>query len=283
MEFAKWEALGNDYLIVDLARTAFRATPPNVQLLCDRHRGVGADGILVIDADAASGTGAVATLRIFNPDGSEAELSGNGARQAFLYLHREGRAPADRFSLLTQAGEINAEILGPDRARVQMGRAAVASGHFPEGAQDGKGTIAAGGELWAFQHVAIGNPQCAIRLADREALEGLDLSSAGPEIERAPIFPGRTNVSWWTETAPGQIRARIFERGVGETTASGTGACGAAVDYVLRGGPAEVAVEMDGGELTVTVSPELDVELAGEAHELFRGQLSGELAGQLGD
>ena len=279
MDFAKWEALGNDYLIVDLARTAFRPTPQNVQLLCDRHRGVGADGILLIEEAPASG--AAATLRIFNPDGSEAELSGNGARQAFLYLHREGRAPGARFSLLTQAGEIHAEILSADTARVEMGRATVTSGHYPEGGQDGRGTIAAGGELWAFQHVAVGNPQCSIRLADREALEGLDLSTAGPEIERAPIFPGRTNVSWWTEVTPGRIRARIFERGVGETTASGTGACGAAVDYVLRGAPAEVAVEMDGGELTVAVSDELDVSLAGEAHELFRGQLSDELAARL--
>ena len=279
MEFAKWEALGNDYVIVDLARTAFQATPGNVRLLCDRHRGVGADGLLLLEE--AAGGEAVAALRIFNPDGSEAELSGNGARQAFLYLHREGRAPGERFSLLTPAGEIHAEILSAESARVEMGRASVTSAHYPEGGQDGRGTIAAGGELWAFQHVAVGNPQCAIRLADQEALEELDLSSAGPEIEGAPGFPGRTNVSWWTETAPGRIRARIFERGVGETSASGTGACGAAVDYVIRGGPADVAVEMDGGELIATVSPGLDVALAGEARELFRGELSDGLAKRL--
>lgn len=279
MDFAKWEALGNDYLIVDRAHTAFEPTPANVALLCDRHLGVGADGVLVL-GKATEGD-AVASLRIFNPDGSEAELSGNGARQAFLYLHREGRAPGSRFSLQVAAGELRAEILAPDRASVEMGRASVVSPHYPDGPDDGRGTIAAGAELWAFQHVAVGNPQCAIHVADRDALEGLDLEPPGTEIESAGIFPGRTNVSWWTETGPGRIRARIFERGVGETTASGTGACGAAVDYVLRGGQEQVEVEMDGGELAVTVSPGLDVTLAGQARELFRGRLSDELAGQL--
>lgn len=279
MEFAKWEALGNDYVIVDRATSGFRPTPRNVGLLCDRHRGIGADGVLLLDEPPDGGS--VASLRIFNPDGSEAELSGNGARQAFLYLHREGRAPGSRFALATPAGEVRAEILADDRAQVDMGRAVVSSGQYPDGDPDGRGTVAAGGELWAFQHVSIGNPQCAIRIAERDALEALDLSIPGPEIENAEIFPGRTNVSWWTETGPGTIRARIFERGVGETTASGTGACGAAVDYVLRGAGDEVTVEMDGGALTVTVAEDLHVDLAGEAHEVYRGRTGPELASRL--
>ena len=279
MEFAKWEALGNDYVIVDLTTNDFLPTPANVGLICDRHRGIGADGMLLLD-EPPSGA-AVASLKIFNPDGSEAELSGNGARQAFLYLHREGRAPGSRFSLATPAGEVRAEILAEDRARVDMGRASLTSDQYPGGEPDGKGTLAAGGELWSFQHVSIGNPQCAIRIAEPDALEGLDLAVPGPEIEHAKICPGRTNVSWWTETGPGRIRARIFERGVGETTASGTGACGAAVDYVLRGAGPEVTVEMEGGELEVQVGEDLHVDLAGEAHELFRGQIGAELAAQL--
>jgi diaminopimelate epimerase len=279
MEFAKWEALGNDYVIVDRTTSDFLPTPANVGLICDRHRGIGADGMLLLDEPPSGAS--VASLKIFNPDGSEAELSGNGARQAFLYLHREGRAPGSRFSLATAAGEVRAEILADDRARVDMGRATLSSNQYPGGEPDGKGTLAAGGELWAFQHVSIGNPQCAIRIAEAGALEGLDLTAAGPEIEHAAIFPGRTNVSWWTETAPGRIRARIFERGVGETTASGTGACGAAVDYVLRGAEAEVTVEMEGGELEVKVDEDLHVDLAGEAHELFRGRVGADLAARL--
>lgn len=279
MEFAKWEALGNDYVIVDLATNDFLPTPANVGLICDRHRGIGSDGMLLLDEPPSGAS--VASLKIFNPDGSEAELSGNGARQAFLYLHREGRAPGSRFSLATPAGEVRAEILAEDRARVDMGRASLASDQYPGGEPDGRGTLAAGGELWAFQHVSIGNPQCAIRIAEPDALEGLDLAAAGPEIEHAAIFPGRTNVSWWSETAPGKISARIFERGVGETTASGTGACGAAVDYVLRGAGPEVTVAMEGGELEVKVDEDLHVDLAGEAHELFRGRIGADLASQL--
>lgn len=272
MEFAKWEALGNDYVLIDRAATGFRPDPERVRHLCDRHRGIGADGIVLIDEpDRAE---AAASLRIFNADGSEAEISGNGVRQAVLYLHAAGRAPGDRFAVQTQAGIRRAEVTGPGAARVEMGTATTTSTQYPEGEADGLGTLAAGGELWAFRHVSIGNPQCTIRTADTEELTGLDLDEAGPAIENAPAFPERTNVSWWTELGEGRIRARLFERGVGETSASGTGACGAAVDYVLRGGPSPVVVEMDGGALEVTVDGNLGVSLAGSAREVYRGQLA---------
>lgn len=280
MDFAKWTALGNDYVILDEARGASVPDAAAVRLLCDRHLGVGGDGVLVI-GETPPGE-AVASLRIFNADGSEAELSGNGVRQAFLYLSAEGRAPGPEFSISTPAGELRARILSPSRASVEMGTAAVASGQYPDGEADGRGTIAAGGELWSFQHVSIGNPQCAIRIQDIEALESLELSEPGGEIEHSGLFPGRTNVSWWAELAPGKIRARIHERGVGETSSSGTGACGAAVDYCLRGGEGAVTVVMDGGELDVEIGEGLEVSLAGEAHELFRGALSPALLDRLG-
>lgn len=279
MQFAKWEALGNDYVILDCGDPEFVPTPANVALICDRHEGVGSDGLLLVGEPSSPGT--VASLRIFNPDGSEAELSGNGARQALLYLHREGRTPGSRFAIDTPAGEVRAEILSEDRARVDMGRAATSSEHYPDGGEDGRGSIAAGGELWSFQHVAVGNPQCAIRLEDASVLDELPIAEFGSEIERATIFPGRTNVSWWSEIEPGRIRARLFERGVGETASSGTGACGAAVDYVLRGAGPEVAVVMDGGELVVLVGEDLHIDLTGTAREVFRGAISPELSQRL--
>lgn len=279
MEFAKWEALGNDYVILDEARGAEIPDADAIRLICDRHRGVGGDGVLLVGPPPSPSV--AATLRIFNADGSEAEISGNGARQAFLYLSAEGRAPGDRFSIATSAGVIDAEIQSPSRARVGMGTAVVRSAQYPEGEQDGRGTIAAGGELWAFQHVSIGNPQCAIRVQDLDALEELAIAAPGHEIENAPAFPGRTNVSWWAELSPGRIRARLYERGVGETTASGTGACGAAVDYHLRGGGDEVTVVMDGGELQVDIGEGLEVWLTGEAHELFRGEIAPGLAARI--
>ena len=121
--------------------------------------------------------------------------------------------------------------------------------------------------------MCIGNPQTAIRIAERHRLETLDLALIGPPIETAERFPNRTNVSFWTEIAPDRIRARIFERGVGETQSSGTGACGAAVAHVLRGGDSPVTVELDGGELTVDVDESLHVDLEGWAVPVFRGEV----------
>jgi diaminopimelate epimerase len=163
-----------------------------------------------------------------------------------------------------------------------MGRANLASPDFPSGGPEGTGTLTAGGREWRFQHVSIGNPQCAIRVEDREALDALDLAALGPPIEGSPQFPNRTNTSFWCELGPGEIRARIFERGVGETLSSGTGASGAAVAHVLRGGDSPVRVRLDGGELEVDVDEALHVDLTGWAVPVYRGELSEELIAELG-
>ncbi len=127
-------------------------------------------------------------------------------------------------------------------------------------------------EGWRYQQVFVGNPQCAIRVTSVAELEALDLPSIGPPIETDPRFPNRTNVSFWTELAPDRIRARIFERGVGETMSSGTGATGAAIAHVLRGGDSPVTVELDGGELVVDVGEDLHVDLTGWAVPVFTGE-----------
>ena len=263
VRFEKWQALGNDYLIVERADL----TPDLVRHLCDRHFGVGADGVLELSPPDEPGF--VARLRIFNPDGSEAELSGNGARQAILYLRHRGWTDADTFSIQTIAGEIRPTITGPTTCRVDMGRAALSSKDYPGGPPDGTGTV----EGYAFQHVSIGNPQCAIQIATREELEALDLQDIGPRIEHAPLFPNRTNTSFWTELDPATVRARIFERGAGETLSSGTGACGAAVAHVLRGGDSPVTVVLDGGELEVDVDESLHIDLTGWAVPICAGEL----------
>jgi diaminopimelate epimerase len=276
VRFAKWQALGNDYLIVERAGLPFPLTPARVRRLCDPHLGPGADGLL--ELSPPSDEDVVADLRIFNPDGSEAELSGNGAREAILYLRRSGWTDRDTFAVRTAAGDVRPTITGPRTCRVAMGRASVTSRDFPGGPPDGRGEVHAGGRAWAFQHVSIGNPQCAIEVGDPDAL---DLPTLGPDIEHAPLFPNRTNVSFWRALEPGTIRARIFERGVGETLSSGTGACGAAVAHVLRGGTSPVTVTLDGGELQVDVGTELDVELTGWAEPVYEGRLSDEALGAL--
>ena len=285
MRFEKWQALGNDYLIVERDELPFELTPARVRRLCEGHFGVFADGVLLLSppTDAAH----VADLRIFNPDGSEAELSGNGAREAILYLRRRGWTGRDTFTIHTAAGKIRPTITGIDTCTVDMGRASLSSRDFPDGPADGRGTIVAGGREWSFRHVSIGNSQCAIHVDSLAELEALELPAIGPAIEGDARFPNRTNVSWYTELAQpgtgeaGRIRARIFERGVGETLSSGTGATGAAVAHVQRSlaarsnrADARVSVVLDGGELEVEVGGDLHINLTGWARPVFEGRLS---------
>ncbi len=272
MEFEKWQALGNDYVIVEEARLPFELTSPRIQAICAPHTGVAADGILLVGAPDEAGY--VARLRIFNPDGSEAELSGNGAREAVLYLRRHRWTEADSFAIQTAAGDIRPRIMSETECAVDMGRAQLQSPGYPSGGPDGRGELVAGGRTWRFQHVQVGNPQCAIRVNGEHELAILDLPAIGADIEHHDLFPSRTNVSWFTELRPGVIRARIFERGVGETSASGTGATGAAVAYVVDGGQSPVTVLLDGGELSVEVSRELQIRLTGWAVPVFRGSLA---------
>lgn len=284
--FQKWQALGNDYLILEREQVPFVLTPARVRKLCEGHFGVFADGVLELSPPADHQD--VADLRIFNPDGSEAELSGNGAREAILYLRASGWTAEDAFSIHTAAGRIRPQITGRATCRVDMGTASLTSSDFPGGPQDGRGSVISGGRLWAFRHVSIGNPQCAIQAASMEALEALDLPAIGPAIEADVQFPNRTNVSWYAELEPGRpgaVRARIFERGVGETLSSGTGATGAAIAHALSYGeelrPREVTVLLDGGELTVEVGAQLQVDLTGWAKPVFVGSLSEEFEKEL--
>ncbi|HTX09363.1 MAG TPA: diaminopimelate epimerase [Solirubrobacteraceae bacterium] len=272
VEFEKWQALGNDYVIVEAAQLPFELTAPRIRAICAPHTGVAADGILLLSEPEHEGY--VARLRIFNPDGSEAELSGNGAREAVLYLRRHGWTDADSFAIETLSGDIRPVILSDTECTIDMGQAQLQSRGFPSGGPDGRGVLTAGVRSWRFQHVQVGNPQCAIHIETEDELDGLDLKVIGPGIEHHELFPNRTNVSWFTELARGRIRARIFERGVGETTASGTGATGAAVAYVLDGGRSPVTVVLDGGELTVEVAEDLQIKLTGWAVPVYRASLA---------
>ena len=272
MKFEKWQALGNDYLIVEAAALPWELTEGRIRRLCDPHFGIGSDGVLLLAPveDPAQ----VAELRIFNPDGSEAELSGNGAREAVMYLRRAGWTDADEFTIVTKAGPITPTIRAERECTLEMGRASTTSGDFPSGPDDGRGEVQAGGRTWSFRHVSIGNPQCAIAVGDE--LEELDLPAIGPEIENSELFPNRTNVSFYRVDGD-RVRARIFERGVGETLSSGTGASGAAVAAHLAGAPDTLTVELDGGELVVEIADDLGVRLTGWAEPVYAGEVSPEL------
>jgi diaminopimelate epimerase len=266
VRFEKWQALGNDYAIVEERELPFELTPERIRRLCAVHTGVGADGVLLLRETGERGY--VAAVRIFNPDGSEAELSGNGVRQAVMYLRRHGWAEHDTFSVLTAAGEIRPRIEG-ELCTMDMGRVR----------DEGAGTLTSAGREFAYRRLQVGNPQCAIEVPD--GLEELDLARYGPGIERHELFPNRTNVSFWRRTGEASIRARIFERGVGETMSSGTGATGAAVAAVLGGVDSPVTVALDGGELVVEVEEDMRVNLTGWARAVYAGTLSEEFLKEL--
>jgi len=277
VRFEKWQALGNDYVIVEERELPFELTPARVRIICAPHTGVGSDGVLLI-REAGEGD-LVAEVRIYNPDGSEAELSGNGVRQAVMYLRRHGWADQDSFSVRTAAGEVRPRIDG-ELCTLDIGRVRLrAEGDYPAGSDDGRGTLTSDGREFDFQFVQVGNPQVSIEVED--GLEELDLRRYGPGIERNDLFPNRTNASFWRRSGDAEIRARIFERGVGETMASGTGATGAAVAAVLRGVESPVTVVLDGGQLVVEVDEDMQVEMTGWARPVYAGTLSEEFLKEL--
>jgi diaminopimelate epimerase len=279
LKFQKWQALGNDYIIIERDELPFELTGERVRRICAAHLGCQSDGVLLLSRP--SDDRFVAELRIFNPDGSEAELSGNGAREAILYLRRRGWTADDTFSVSTPAGAVTPTITSPRTCSVEMGKASVTSADFPSGPADGRGTLTAGERTLEFQHISIGNPQCVIEAGDE--LDELDLSVLGPPIERHELFPNRTNVAFIRIDSEHEVGARIFERGVGETLSSGTGASASAVTAVLRGARSPITVSLDGGELEVEVSPALDVTLTGWAEPVFAGEFSDEFVASLRD
>ena len=195
LPFQKWQALGNDYIIVERDKLPFELTPERVRRMCAAHLGCHSDGVLELSPPGDERF--VARLRIFNPDGSEAELSGNGAREAVLYLRREGWTDRDEFSIETAAGEVRPTITSPRTSRMEMGRARLRSPDFPSGGEDGRGTVTADGREFEFQHVSIGNPQCAIRVDDglEEPGPGDDRAAdraqrAVPEPHQRVVLPG---------------------------------------------------------------------------------------------
>ena len=279
LRFQKWQALGNDYIIVEQDELPFELTPERITRLCQAHFGCHSDGVLVLSAP--SDPRYVARLRIFNPDGSEAELSGNGARQAILYLRRQGWTREESFSIETAAGEIRPTIIDDRTCAVEMGKARLESPDFPSGGPLGKGKLSAEGRQFEFQHINIGNPQCVIEVGDE--LEQLDLASLGPAIERHELFPNRTNVAFIRVDSGDEVTARIFERGVGETLSSGTGACASPLAALFGGAlHSPVTVRLEGGELIVSVDKQLNVTLTGWAEPVFEGEFAREFLAAVG-
>jgi diaminopimelate epimerase len=258
MRFSKWHALGNDYLLVERADLAFELTPERVRRLCDYHFGIGSDGILeVVAAD-----GATAEVVIWNPDGSTAELSGNGTRIASRWLAR--RAQAQEVRIHVGPREVVARMRDGLSVEMDMGEVEVAPVE----------TLDVDGDDVEFTPVSVGNPHAVIR-RDPERSELLRL---GPLVERHDRFPERTNVQLVRVDGPGELTVGVWERGAGETLSSGTSAVAASAAAVANDWcESPVTVHLGGGDLRVELRGR-EATLTGPAEEICTVELSEEFA-----
>ena len=261
MNLTKYHGLGNDYLVYDPNREPLPLTEARVRLICHRNYGVGSDGILY--GPILSG-GEVA-LRIFNPDGSEAEKSGNGIRIFAKYLLDEGYVRSS-FVLHTLGGDVDVEYLDPEghRIKAMMGRVTFQSGEIPVAGRareivDEAATFA--GEDVRITCLSVGNPHCVIPMADLSPEKACQLGSI---VETDPRFPNRINMQLLRVRDRGNIEIEIFERGAGYTLASGSSSCAAAcAAHRLGLADSEITVHMPGGQMQVSIQPDWRVYLTG--------------------
>lgn len=280
-EFVKSHGLGNDYVVVDTATFGVALTPERARLLCHRHLGLGSDGVLEVDARGRL------FVRIWNPDGSEAERSGNGLRIAAKFLAEHGYASGDEFVLETVAGPVRTQVFrgggaggaaggsgsAPrrvDAVRLEMGRAAI---------DRATTALDVDGASLDVAVLSVGNPHCVVfgQPLTRERLFAL-----GPRIENHPRFPKRINVQLAAPVARDRVRALIWERGAGHTLASGTSSCAVAVAAYDRGlADGRVTIEMEGGTLEVEIASDLAIVMKGPVEEVFTGTVSPDLRARL--
>ncbi len=277
--FFRGHGLGNDYLVMDPKELTFKLTPANVRAICDRHWGLGSDGILALVPSKKADFG----LRIFNPDGSEAEKSGNGLRIFARYLHATNKTRRKHFTVDTKGGLVSIE-LHRDRhgdasaVTVEMGQATFKAAALPctLAADELIGQrITVAGQEFRFTGVSVGNPHCVIFKPKGAQWTRDELLVLGPELEHHPLFPKRTNVQLAVPTGPKDIFILIWERGAGETQASGSSSCAAASAAVRLGlVQSPVAVKMPGGALNIQVAPDFNLTMKGPVAEVARGTLS---------
>ena len=287
-EFFKGHGLGNDYIALEMGALPFDLTPPAVRLICDRHTGVGSDGILGRTGSAAADFG----LRIFNPDGTEAEKSGNGLRIFAAYLLERGEVRVGvPFTVQTPGGVVEMMVVdelggGVLMVEAEMGVASFRSADVGlDGADrevDNEALELEAGDAVLINTVSIGNPHCVV-FTDEVDVE--DLRRRAPQISTHRAFARGTNVQFAVPTAPGVVDAWVWERGAGETRASGSSACAVAAAAVRRGMVSErrVEVRMPGGSLHVEVRDDFALLLRGPVEGVYRGTLSRGMLTRLGE
>ena len=274
--FAKYHALGNDYLVIDPGDLPAPLTVAQVRRICDRHHGVGSDGILLGPLPAEEARFA---LRIFNPDGSEAEKSGNGLRIFASYLWDRELVDGEEFALETPGGVVHATVADAGRSvRVEMGRVSFWSDEIPVAGPRREvinEQLVAGDRTFVICAATIGNPHCVVPMPDI----GPELARRyGPLLETHASFPNRTNVQFLEALPGGDIRIEIWERGAGYTLASGSSSCAAAaVAFRLGLCGRSVAAHMPGGVLAIEVGDDYAMRMTGSVAKVAEGVLAEEL------
>jgi diaminopimelate epimerase len=275
MRFYKYQALGNDYLVIPPTDAPNGLTAAEIIRICDRHYGVGSDGILLgplfcIEADFA--------LRLFNPDGSEFEKSGNGLRIFARYLWDEGWVQTEPFTIMTPGGRVTAQVFEEGRrVRVDMGQVSFDSTRIPVlGAPREvlNETIEIAGQQVRFCAATVGNPHCVVLMDEVNAAIAYQL---GPHLERSPCFPHRTNVQFMQVLDRNNIRIEIWERGAGYTLASGSSSsASAAVAHRLGLCDNEINVHCPGGIIAITIGPDWSIRMTGAVTKVCEGVLAAE-------
>jgi len=279
MRFSKYHALGNDYLVLSPDEVKGTLAPAQIRLICDRHYGVGSDGVLLGPLEAPDGDFG---LRLFNPDGSEFEKSGNGLRIFSRYLWDRRLVHETPFTILTEGGKVRCQVhKGGKGVTVDMGRVSFDSRQIPvEGPSReviNEAIIVDGQEL-RFCAATIGNPHCVVL---RDEVTAEEAQKLGPLIEKDPRFPNRTNVQFMKILDRGNIVIEIWERGAGYTLASGSSSCAAAaVAYRLGLCDPEIAVRMPGGNIEITISRDFLVSMSGPVTKIADGTISHEMFGR---
>lgn len=276
MEFTKIHGLGNDYLYLDGLEQEISDPAELSRRMSHRRLGVGADGIIVVGPSAIADF----RMRIYNADGSEAEMCGNGLRGFGKYVFERGLTSKERMAVETGAGVLEVQVLPEDgrvgRARINLGPPRLERGDIPMDGPPGRvlnEALRVNGSTVQVTAVSMGNPHCVIFVDD---VEQAPVTHLGPQIETHPTFPRRTNVEFVQVLAPGEVRQRTWERGSGETWACGTGAAavtvaGALTDRTQRA----LVVHLTGGDLDVEWSEAGDVIQTGPSVEVFRGTWPG--------
>ncbi len=274
MQFVKMEGIGNDFILMHgLTEDEFRAIPEETRFLCDRRKGIGADGVITVLPPVTAQ--ADYRMRIFNADGSEAEMCGNGIRCFALYVNELGLSDKQRLAIETKAGLIVTERHG-DMITVDMGRPILDGGKIPTAKSSGQVVmepITVGENEFKVTAVSMGNPHAVIYT--RQMSDDMVLG-IGAKLESHPFFPQKTNVEFVRVLSAHEIEMRVFERGVGETMACGTGACAATVAGVVTGKHNnEVTVHLRGGDLSIAWRGNINdsVFMTGPANIVYRGKI----------